>query len=169
MGCWGFVRRYDGFRGLGAGGLGREFGGIDGKEVAEGAQEAAGQGGGGEEFGDAGLGEGAGELAGEAGGLVGDGVDQPAAGAGEALGGFCGGFARFLGARRADFAGGEAGHEAGEALLGAVEVGAEAGDEEDVFGVFEQGVGDEGGEVAQDDGDGIRQARGQGLERLGEG
>ena len=85
------VRWSDGFWGEGSGGFGREFWGVDGEEVAEGAQEAAGLGGGGEEFGDAGLGEGVGELGGEAGGLIGDGVDQPAAGAELGDDGFDGG------------------------------------------------------------------------------
>ncbi len=128
--------------------------------MADRVEDALGGGVGGEEFGDAGLGEGVGKLAGEAGGLVGDGADQPAMGAREAFGGFLIGFAGLRGARAEDFAGGEAGHEAGEALVGAVDVGAEGDNTDGVSGVFEEGVGDEGDEAAQDAGHGIRQARG---------
>ena len=131
--------------------------------MAERVEDAARGGGGGEEFGDAGAGEEVLELAGDAVAVMGQGVGEPGVALGEAraAGARGAGLLRAMGAGAG--AGGEVGHEAGEALAGAVEAGAERGDMGDEAGVAQEGVGDVGDQCAEDDGEQAGDLGGEGV------
>ncbi len=142
--------------------------------MAERVEDAVRAGDGGEQVGDAGLGEEIFEAGAGDGGFVAQGmglhdVEQPGAAAREveegARGATGGGGAGGGGTRRArGDAGCDAGHEAGEADFGAPEAGADRDDVQDKSGVFDEGVGDEGDDAGDEGGQSSGGGRCEGAE-----
>ena len=131
--------------------------------MAERVEDAGAGGGGGEEFGDAGLGEKVVELAGEAMAVMGEGVGEPGVAPGEADGAWICGPAGAGAMGAWALAGGNEIHQAGEALAGAVEALAERADEKDVARVAQEEMGDVGNEGAENDGEVARDLGGEGV------
>ena len=143
-------------------------GGGEPEEVADRIENALRRGVGGEEFGDAGLGEALREVAGNdmgfvAQGMVAHGVQKPGFAGGQArLGraGCAGGRAACVGrAGAGGVAAGDAGHQAGEALGGAAEAGAVREEAREEQRMVDESADDQRDEVAHD----LREARREGL------